>query len=275
MQGRLSPLNGFRIQSFPWETWQDEFPIAQRLGFRFIEWTLDQERLAENPLMTNLGQQRIRNLCRLHGFEIPALTGDCFMQAPFWKSKGCARVDLQRDFLRVVKACSALQISVLVVPLVDNGRLANRREQGVLLGFLEEQCGFLREKRVRVALETDFPPPHASRLVDTLDPEIFGINYDIGNSAGLGYSYEDEFRSYGSRIFHVHVKDRLLGGGTVPLGKGAADFKGVFRSLADMGYQGHFVLQTARAIDGDHQGALCNYRGMVSSWITDSYGSTA
>jgi len=275
MQGRLSPPTGDQIQSFPWETWQNEFPIGQQLGFGFIEWTLDQERLPENPLMTNLGQQRIRDLCRLHGFEIPALTGDCFMQAPFWKSKGRSRVDLQNDFLGVVRACSALQISVLVVPLVDNGRLANELERMALVGFLKEQNAFFRDQRVRIALETDFAPQGVIELVESLDPENVGINYDIGNSAGLGYDYKEEFRCYGSRIFHVHVKDRLLGGSTVPLGEGAADFPGVFRSFADLGYQGHFVLQAARANDGDHQGALCRYHSMVRSWIGESYGSTA
>lgn len=273
MQGRLSPPVGGRIQAFPWEVWQREFPLGRQLGFRFIEWTLDQERLAENPLMNSQGQQQIRDLCRLHGIRIPALTGDCFMQAPFWKQQRTRRLSLQDDFLAVVRACSALQVPLLVVPLVDGGRLANRREQEVLLGFLQEQSGFFRDQKVRIALETDLPPPEASGFVDKLDPKGFGINYDIGNSAGLGYSYEDEFRCYGPRIFHVHVKDRLRGGSTVPLGEGAADFSGVFRSLARLGYQGNFVLQTARAANGDHAGVLACYRDMVRTWISESYES--
>ena len=273
MQGRLSPLVGNQIQAFPWESWEEEFRVGQKLGFFLMEWTLDQNRLAQNPLMTTVGQQRIRDLCGLHGIQIPALTGDCFMQAPFWKHTGTTCLALQDDFLAVVRACSALQISLLVVPLVDGGRLTNRNEQEALLGFLQDKSGFFRDLRVRIALETDFPPPHASRLVSTLDSEIFGINYDIGNSAGLGYPYEDEFRYYGPRIFHVHVKDRLLGGSTVPLGEGSADFPGVFRALAGLGYQGNFVLQTARAADGDHVGVLRRCREMVGSWIRRSYGS--
>lgn len=275
MQGRLSSGAGSRIQAFPWDNWQDEFSLGRQLGFSLIEWTLDQERLHENPLMTPSGQQLIQNLCRLNGIRIPALTGDCFMQAPFWKHEGSACLALQDDFLAVVRACSALQISLLVLPLVDGGRLANRHEQEVLLDFFQEQSGFFRDQGVRIALETEFPPPQASRLVDALDHEIFGINYDIGNSAGLGYPYEDEFRCYGSRIFHVHVKDRVRGGSTVPLGEGAADFPGVFRCLADLGYQGAYILQTARATDGDHAGVLTSYREMVRNWIGATCGSRA
>jgi len=175
--------------------------------------------------------------------------------------------------LAVVRACSTLQIPLVVVPLVDGGRLASRREQDVFLSFLQAHNGFFKDQRVRIALETDFPPPQVMKLVDALDPESFGINYDIGNSASLGYPCEDEFRCYGARIFHVHVKDRLRGGFTVPLGEGAADFPGVFRRLADLGYQGAYILQTARATDGDHAGVLARYRDMVSKWISESYES--
>jgi len=275
MQGRLSPPVGDQIQAFPWENWQSEFPLGQQLGFRLIEWTLDQERLAENPLMTLSGQQRIRELCRQHGIRIPALTGDCFMQAPFWKKNGRAQLALQEDFLAVVRACSSLKISLIVVPLVDGGRLARPAEQEALVSFFLSQTGVFKGLQVQIALETDFPPQNVARLLEPMDPKVFGINYDIGNSAGLGYSHEDEFERYGSRILHVHVKDRLLGGSTVPLGEGAANFSGVFSSLAALGYDGQYVLQTARAANGDDRGVICQYRDMVADWIKEHYGSRA
>ena len=91
MQGRLSQRVDGRIQAFPWLSWEEEFQLAQRYGFRLMEWTLDQERLSENPLMTSEGQARIRELCRRHDVSIPSLTGDCFMQAPFWKARAAER----------------------------------------------------------------------------------------------------------------------------------------------------------------------------------------
>jgi len=81
MQGRLSPLVDGKIQAFPWNSWQSEFPAAQNLGLGLIEWTLDQDRLYQNPLMTPQGQLDIRRLCEAHHLVIPSLTGDCFMQA--------------------------------------------------------------------------------------------------------------------------------------------------------------------------------------------------
>ena len=68
----------------------------------------------------------------------------------------------------------------------------------------------------------------------------------------------------------MHVKDRLLGGTTVPLGTGAADLAKAIRLIEQSGYRGQYILQTARAADGDHAGALARYRDMTVRWIEDA-----
>ena len=268
MQGRLSALFDGRIQAFPWTCWQEEVPIAEQHGFRLIEWTLDQDRLYENPLLTVAGQAEIGALCRRHGVSIPSLTGDCFLQAPFWKARGEERETLKRDFLAVAEACAIVGISMIVVPLVDNGRLASVAQEDVLVDFLESQASFLAHHGLRVGFESDFGPEELARFIARLDPDRFGINYDIGNSAALGFNPADEIDAYGHRIINVHVKDRALGGTTIPLGTGNADFETVFIALARVGYASNYILQTARAADGDHAGMLCRYRDMTIDWLT-------
>jgi len=72
----------------------------------------------------------------------------------------------------------------------------------------------------------------------------------------LGFNPREEISKYGHRILNVHIKDRLLGGSTVPLGLGSADFKSVLEELQRSSFPGNFILQTARATDGDHLGEL-------------------
>jgi L-ribulose-5-phosphate 3-epimerase len=91
MQGRLSALVNGKIQAFPWSEWREEFPRAKALGLSRMEWTIDQDRLRENPLTTDAGRAEIGHLIRENALRIPSLTGDCFMQAPFWKATGQAR----------------------------------------------------------------------------------------------------------------------------------------------------------------------------------------
>lgn len=269
MQGRLSPLVNGRIQAFPWQAWKDEFRIAEQGGFRLMEWTLDQDDLYDNPLLTRVGQEEIRALSARHGIDIPSLTGDCFMQAPFWKSDAEQRMALEDDFRAIVEACSSVGIRLVVLPLVDNGRLAARKQEDALVEFLEGEEAFLAAKGIRVVFESDFAPHELARFIDRLTPEVFGINYDIGNSAALGFDVRAELAAYGARIVNVHVKDRVLGGTTVPLGTGSADFGAVFSGLARIGYRGNVILQTARAADGRHAEALSLYRRMVLAWMQE------
>ncbi len=266
MQGRLSPQVNGKIQAFPWVHWQTEFATAQANSFGFMEWTLDQERLYENPLMTNAGREEIRALLQRHSVQVLSLTGDCFMQAPFYKVGGATRKALLADFGRVVAACADIGIRYVVVPLVDNGRLENAEQEEKLIAGLRQVEPHLRDG-MKIIFESDFPPARLRSFIDRLPEQRYGINYDIGNSAALGFDAGEEIIAYGSRIDNVHVKDRVLGGTTVPLGSGNADFPAVFRALKQTGYRGHFILQTARAADGDHAGALRRYRDMVMNWL--------
>ncbi|HEY5801218.1 MAG TPA: TIM barrel protein [Burkholderiaceae bacterium] len=267
MQGRLSPLVDGRIQAFPWLHWQQEFDSAQAHGFRLMEWTLDQENLYDNPLLTAAGQDQIRQLCRRCALTIPSLTGDCFMQAPFWKTQGAGGEARKRDFLAVAAACAAVGIKLIVVPLVDNGAIETREQEDELVHFLIGVAAFFSQHGLQVVFESDAAPAELARFIARLPPALFGINYDIGNSAALGHAPAAELAAYGHRVLNVHIKDRVRGGTTVPLGSGDADFDAAFAGLAASGYRGNFILQTARAADGDHAGALCRYRAMSQEWV--------
>jgi hexulose-6-phosphate isomerase len=267
MQGRLVPPVDGRIQAFPWSCWRDEFATGARLGLGSIEWTLDQERLYENPLFFNRGQEEIRALSAQHNLAVSSVTGDCFMQAPFWKTEGGSREGLQKDFHAILEACAAVGISLIVIPLVDNGRIENRQQEDSLIRLVTDSVSYLEATRLRVVFESDYKPSELRRFIKRLDPARFGVNYDIGNSAYLGYDPTEEIALYGDRILNVHVKDRVRGGPTVPLGTGAADFDAVFAALHRASYSGIYVLQTARAADGDHAGVLGRYRDMTAEWI--------
>jgi L-ribulose-5-phosphate 3-epimerase len=267
MQGRLSPILNDRIQEFPWNNWREEFHIAASLGFSLMEWTLDQDRLYESPLMTQVGQGEIRKLSSDYGVSIPSLTGDCFMQSPFWKLSGAEKEDRQNDLICILDGCSSVGITQIVIPLVDDGRIDNNEQSKALLDFLHEKETIISDRGIQIVFESDLAPHELKVFIGQFNVKTFGINYDIGNSAALGFDVEKEFYAYGDRILNVHVKDRILGGTTVPLGDGDADFTKVFSQLATIGYHGNYILQTARANDGDHAGVLNHYKSMVEKWV--------
>jgi L-ribulose-5-phosphate 3-epimerase len=269
MQGRLSALVDGKIQAFPWNEWRDEFPRAKALGLSRMEWTIDQERLRENPLTTESGRSEIVRLSGANAFQIPSLTGDCFMQAPFWKAAGQARDALVADLDLVLASSAALGIESVVIPLVDNGKIETPEQADVLLGTLLDRTASLSKQNVKIVFESDLPPAELAQFIAKFPREVFGINYDIGNSAALGFDCSEEIAAYAARILNVHVKDRLRGGTTVPLGTGAAELAKAIRLIESSGYSGQYILQAARAADGDHAGALARYRDMTVRWIED------
>lgn len=269
MQGRLSPVVDGKIQCFPWVYWSAEFSIAQKLDIHLMEWTLDQERLYENPLMTTEGQAEILALKCQHSIDIPSLTGDCFMQAPFYKKVGKERESLLQDLRNIIAACAHVGIKFVLIPLVDNGRLENSAQEIDLIDGLKTCEVALATNGQKIIFESDYPPARLREFIARFDSHFYGINYDMGNSASLGFDPDEEFEAYRDRIDNMHVKDRILGGTTVPLGEGSADFKKIFRNLKAFGYTGNLILQTARSQNGDHAGVLTNYRDKVLTWFSE------
>lgn len=270
MQGRLSAMVDGKIQAFPRDEWREELPRAKALGIGRMEWTIDQERINENPLNTESGRGAIARLARGNAIQIGSLTGDCFMQAPFWKAGGETQQARIADLDLVIASCAALRIEFVVIPLVDNGKIEMPQQTEALRSILLDRTASLTKQGVKIVFESDLPPAHLASFIAEFPPEVFGINYDIGNSAALGYDSSQEIAAYAPRVLNVHVKDRQRGGTTVPLGTGAADLAKAIRLIEQSGYSGQYILQTARAADGDHAGALARYRDMTVRWIEEA-----
>ena len=154
MQGRLSPIVNGKIQTFPWNHWQQEFKIAYDNGFSIIEWTLDQDRIYDNPVMTTEGQQEIRDLSSQYEISISSLTGDCFMQAPFYKVIGKDRESLLQDLQNIITSCGLLGVEYIVFPLVDNGRLENSEQEKALLKGLSLVESDLHKNSIKIIANT-------------------------------------------------------------------------------------------------------------------------
>ena len=196
-----------------------------------IEWTLDRKRLDDNPLMTRQGRKEIFELCEKHGISIASLTGDCFMQAPFFKTCVAKREELLAEMGKILESCALMKITKVVVPLVDGGRIECQFQEEALFRGLDKVAMVLRDGNIQVAFESDYRPERLAAFIQGFDPRYFGINYDTGNSASLSYDPGLGISFYGNYILNVHVKDRILNGGTVPLGEGNTDFPAVISAL--------------------------------------------
>ena len=270
MQGRLSPLYDGKIQCFPKLHWENEFKIAHSIKLKKMEWTLDDDDLLKNPLLNLDGQKRIQKLCKTHNIAISSITGDCFMQKPFWKEANHTKLKiLHNKFESICNACKNLKIKYIVIPLVDNGRLENSKQEENLFEYLMLKKNLLEKSGISILFESDYEPIKLYKFIQKFPKDRFGINFDTGNSASLGFKTDDEFHLYGDRIKNVHIKDRLIEGETVPLGEGNTNFKSVFKNLFSINYKGNLILQTARSNNNKHAFVLDKYRLMIEQWISN------
>lgn len=255
MQGRLSPPEDGRFQCFPRNSWRGEIVRAREAGLDYIEWIYDDYGSSLNPIVTDEGVSELNQIKVKHGIRTPAICADWLMDFPLVRcsSEECARRESQlHQLIRWGKKIGVVRI---VLPFVDGSSMRSGEEQCQVIHLLERALDVSEETGVELHLETDFNPAEFAQFLARIPHPLIKVNYDTGNSSGLGYIAREEFAAYGERIGSIHIKDRLRkpDGAVVtkPLGEGSADFEDVFGSIRSIGYSGGFTLQAARGNDGE------------------------
>lgn len=270
MQGRLSPPVGSAIQAFPAEHWADEFPAAEAAGLCCIEWIYDVGGDDVNPVCTEEGAARLAGLQARHHVAVESLCADYFMPQPLLKGSEKEREERRARLLWLLRRAARLGISRVVLPFVDASKIEDEAEgrelAGLLAGVILEGGPGLPE----IHLESSLPPAQFATLMDQIGQPRVRINYDSGNSSSLGYDCDEEFAAYGPLIGSVHIKDRVLGGGTVPLGEGDTDFPKLLKNLEAIAYNGPVILQVARSEPGREVEWAIHNRRIVEGWFGSS-----
>jgi hexulose-6-phosphate isomerase len=251
MQGRLFPPEAGRFQSFPREHWADEYELAAKAGLNCIEWIYDLYGSDVNPLATDVGIERMKLLSKQHGVQVLSLCADYFMDKPLVRASSTEMTERTATLEWLMGRCQLLGMNRMVIPFVDASRIDTDAELESVCAMLTRLLPAVEKTGIELHLETSLPSKRFAELLARLPHPMLKANYDSGNSSSLGYKPREEFAAYGRRVGSVHIKDRLFGGGTVPLGIGDADFKALVEGLDSVGYAGDFILQVARENPGN------------------------
>jgi|SRR3989344_4418639 len=249
MQGRLTPSRGRGIQFFPFGEWEMEFEKAAKIGLNEIDFIFDHPNYRQNPLWSQTGISKIKDLISETGVGIRSICADVFMSLLPHDWPWTENANLPRFFLSslVLSAYSA-GAKIVEIPLLADSSLSAAHRRTNFISFLSPCLPVAEYFGITFAIETDLPPKDLLSLVLVFGGEV-KLVYDTGNNASLGYDPVEEIEISGEYIVNVHIKDRTLNGGTVPLGTGVVDFDAVFGTLASKNYKGSFILQAARGED--------------------------
>jgi len=250
MQGRLLPKYLGKYQAHPIGYWQNEFNVANDLGLDCIEFILDFDQSENNPLLKSNGLKDIQKIERISGVKVLSICADYFMEAPIHSDnfnivdKSLATLD------RLIKNASLIGVSDIIVPCVDKSSLKNKKDIDNFVNNIKLVIKTAETFNVNICLETDLEPKAFSNMLDMIGSINVTVNYDIGNSAAMGYDPVEEFNAYGEKITDLHIKDRKLGDGSVPLGTGSVNFNKIFDLLLKYDYQGVIIFQAFRDEEG-------------------------
>lgn len=240
MQGRLTPSLGRGIQFFPHGAgeWEREFELAQVAGIAHIQWVCEPDSL----LFTKEGQEAVQ--------KVMARTGVTVRNMDLHELLTKTDIALHADelFEKICSGLAAIGGGTVELPMVEASSLLPRETYESRVSALRRFVAVAKKYTVPVAVETDLGPTALVALLNEV-PDITVV-YDVGNSAGLGYNMGKEISAYGQHISNVHIKDKLMGGTTVPLGTGSVDFLLLFSLLRKINYTGAVTLQAARGEDG-------------------------
>ncbi|MEO9945564.1 sugar phosphate isomerase/epimerase family protein [Paraglaciecola sp.] len=245
MQGRLTPRYQGRYQCHPNGHWQSEFFVAKSLGLSLIEFIVDSWYLEDNPLLSHDGLAELQKISDESGVRVKTLCADVFMDMQFIGNSAAHALKLLNQLITI---SLKLGIRDIVIPCVDRSSLQNfTSKTDEFVRLLKPVCQYASSLGIRLNLETDLPPKPFNSLLNMLGRDNIWVNYDIGNSASLGFCPDEEFTLYGDRISNVHIKDRTLNGGSVILGTGDANFQSVIAQLKSINFSGPLIFQAARA----------------------------
>lgn len=253
IQGRLTPSNGRGIQFFPHGPgeWEREFELAPTAGIAHIQWVCEPNSL----LFTKEGQEAVRTVMQKTGVTVRNMD----LHELLTKTDIAGHPD--ELFEKICAGLAAIKGGTVELPLVEASSLLRQETYAARVAALKRFIEVAKKYNVPVAVETDLGPAALAALVQ----EVPGITvvYDSGNSAGLGYDMEEELAAYGHHVSNVHIKDKPVGGTTVPLGTGSVDFAKLFSLLRKVNYTGVVTLQVARGEDGKEVETIKRYVSFI------------
>lgn len=248
MEGRLLPKYQGRYQAHPVGNWAEEFPVAAGFGLELIEFILDYDGAEANPLLAAGGLEAITAATAATGVGVASICADYFMEAPLHRPGRAAEAAAVLD--RLLDRAARLGVGDIVIPCVDQSRIEDAAQEDFFVAAMAAACPKAEALKVNLSLETDLDPQRFAALLARLPSPRVTVNYDIGNSASWGFDPVAEWAAYGPRVSDVHIKDRVLGGGSVELGNGHANIPCVLNLMSASGFSGPVIMQAFRDDEG-------------------------
>jgi hexulose-6-phosphate isomerase len=267
VQGRALPQSDESLQSFP-SNWRDEFPLIQQLGFNGIEWIYDKKSEFSNPILDSNESQKIKTISKKYNVSLENIVFDWFIVHPLFKKDEISLKNKIKKLVDLIETSQKIGFQRIIFPLLEENAINNSDEMDLFLKlFSDDILSVLNLNKIEIHFETSLSPDSELEFISKLDHRQTKICFDMGNSASLGYDSVHVLNKITPYLGSVHIKDRLLHGGSTPLGEGAVDFSKIFSILNEIDFSGFFSLQAYRDKNSNNIELLKNYLMFINNII--------
>ena len=241
MQGRLSNKGSFPLQSFPSDTWAEEFIRAKKLGFSKIEWLIDKNNDYNNPLYSKEGRGKIIDISDQSGIKIDTLCAHFLIDGKILK-KNQESENVKNFFFETIQLAPLVGIKFISIPLIEDLSLKNKVVFKELKNLLKE----VTEKfEIEILIETDLKNYENLNFIKSIGSDNINILLDTGNLTKNNFDFQEEFTKFHKKIKEIHIKDySLKEKKSVRLGSGDTDLVYIFNTLKRFSWEGHIIFET-------------------------------
>ena len=244
MQGRLSPKEPHLLQSFPWDSWEDEFQRAKDIGFSSIEWLFDKPNWDSNPILTSNGRLRILQLIEKLNINVSTLCAHYFIDGELISEDIPIRKKALDTLELLSNSAKKIGVKNIILPFFDKGSLTPFETSFLFENILCDIVEIANKEEVNILIESELTSSKLLEILNLIKTNNVGLCYDIGNAASLGFDVLAEIKELYPYIFEIHIKDRKIDGGSVMLGEGDTPVKDVIKLIHDLDFNKPVILET-------------------------------
>ena len=260
VQGRLS-FSGKKLQCFPKRPF-DEFKLASKIGYDFIEFFGERIKNKDNPIWTDKGILKYIKTSKKYNQKIYSFCDDYIINHSLGGEKTL------NEIVNTIEQLNKLNIKKYILPLYGKSFInkKNKKKISKNLSIISKMCN---TKKIELLIESNMSPKEFFILKKKIKSNNFYFLFDTGNRVLLEKNFILDICKFKNEIKHVHLKDKNFKNKNVIFGKGEVKFNSIFKELKKINYKGSFTIESQRGKNIENQ-ATKNYiffKKLISQYL--------
>ncbi len=239
VQGRLSLSPKNRLQFFP-KNWQEEFILAKKFNYDFIEFFSERKFNKNNPIWNKKKIKEYLELSKINNLKILNFCDDYIISHSINKKK------TQNYILKLLNNLNKIKIKNLILPMYGKSNLTDlnyNKYVKVIKKIIK------KSNKINILIESNISPNEFKIFKNNVNSKKLLFLFDTGNRINLKRNMYEDFLSMYNFIEHIHIKDKNNRKQNVKLTTGLVNFSKFFKILKQMKYKKNFTFETTRGDD--------------------------